>query len=150
MRSLGNFLNCTRRKESFETESAISPAISEPMLVNYLCRNMGNCTQCRCADVARLFKLPPMAPFLLPHHWKLGGLLSWKLCNITHRDLKFLPVCIEFGSSQWNLQNTGENHRVSSSVFSVSSYILVLRLTLLKLGGSSNTSCFDFLLGDSE
>ena len=32
MRDLGNFLNCTRRKESFETESAISPAISEPMI----------------------------------------------------------------------------------------------------------------------
>ena len=28
----GNFLNCTERKSPFENESAISPAISEPML----------------------------------------------------------------------------------------------------------------------
>ena len=28
----GNFLNCTRRKVSFETESAFRPAISEPIL----------------------------------------------------------------------------------------------------------------------
>ena len=34
MRDLGNFLNCTRRKESFETETAISPAISKPVLLS--------------------------------------------------------------------------------------------------------------------
>ena len=28
----GNFLNCTERKSPFENESAISPAISDPML----------------------------------------------------------------------------------------------------------------------
>ena len=38
MMGLGNCLSCTWRKESFETESVISPAISEPML-KVPCRN---------------------------------------------------------------------------------------------------------------
>ena len=32
---LGNFLNCTRRKQSFDTESDISLEISEPILTKY-------------------------------------------------------------------------------------------------------------------
>ena len=37
MRDSGNSLNCTRRKESFETKSEFSPAISETMMLNLQC-----------------------------------------------------------------------------------------------------------------
>ena len=40
-----------------------------------------------------------------------ADLLSWKGHNITHQELKFLPICIEFGSSQRYLQTLDRTRR---------------------------------------